>query len=86
MEQTKGIFLLIGAQQNTYRARNGSGTCWIMSAKNLKSSVLHIKYIESSTVLRDMKISWKKEQLAFLNYHKDSQLTIKLLRVAFGRW
>jgi len=55
--QTNGNFLLIGAQQNTYRARRGRGTCWIISAKNLKSSMLHMKYRESSTVDSVMKMS-----------------------------
>lgn len=52
-----GSFLLIGAQQNTYRARNGKGTCCIISARNLKSSVLHIKYKELSTIDSVIKIS-----------------------------
>lgn len=59
MEQTNGILRLIGAQQKTYRARKANGTCWIISAKNLKSSRLHIKYSESSTVLRETKMSIK---------------------------
>lgn len=55
--QTNGIFLLIGAQQKTYLALNGNGTCCIISARNLKSSMLHIKYNESSTVDNEIKIS-----------------------------
>ncbi len=43
MEQTNGCFFGIGAQQNTYRARKARGTCSIISARNLKSSVLHMK-------------------------------------------
>jgi len=58
MVQTNGNFLLIGAQQKTYRARRGRGTCWIISARNLKSSMLHMKYKESSTVDSVTKISW----------------------------
>lgn len=57
MVQTNGIFLLIGAQQKTYLALNGKGTCCIISARNLKSSILHIKYNESSTVDNEIKIS-----------------------------
>lgn len=60
-----GSFLLIGAQQNTYRARNGKGTCCIISARNLKSSVLHIKYKESSTIDRVTKISWNNKHIIF---------------------
>jgi len=55
--QTNGNFLLIGAQQKTYLALSGNGTCCIISARNLKSSILHIKYNESSTVDNEIKIS-----------------------------
>ena len=33
----------IGAQQKTYRTRKGSGMCSIIFARNLKSSILHMK-------------------------------------------
>lgn len=57
MVQTNGIFLFMGAQQKTYLALSGNGTCCIISARNLKSSILHIKYNESSTVDNEIKIS-----------------------------
>lgn len=58
--QTNGWFLLTGAQQNTYRARSGNEMWWIISAKDLKSSVLHMKYRSSLTVHIDVKMSWEK--------------------------
>lgn len=60
IEQTNGNLRLIGAQQNTYLALNDNGTCCIISAKNLKSSILHIKYSTSSTVLNETNISYNK--------------------------
>ena len=42
--QTKGMFLLIGAQQNVYLAFSGNFICSIMLAKNLKSSIRHRVY------------------------------------------
>jgi len=65
--QTNGNFLFIGAQQKTYLALRGNGTCWIISARNLKSSILHIKYNESSTVDNEIKISYNKNKLTILN-------------------
>jgi len=47
--QTNGCDLGIGAHANTYRARSGRGTCSIMLAKNLNSSMLHIKYLSLSS-------------------------------------
>jgi len=58
MVQTNGIFLLMGAQQKTYLALSGNGTCCIISARNLKSSILHMKYNESSTVDNEINISY----------------------------
>lgn len=87
MVQTNGIFRLMGAQQNTYRALRGNGTCCIISAKNLKSSMLHMKYKESSTVHRLTKISYQKYQairkrlVQFI-----CRITIRLLSVEFGKW
>lgn len=52
----KGIFLLTGAQQNKYRVERGKGICCIISARNLKSSKLHIKYKESSSSHNAIKI------------------------------
>lgn len=63
--QTNVILRLIGAQQKTYRARSDNGICCTMSARNLKSSVLHIKY-RSSTVLNERNMSW--ETNGELNY------------------
>jgi len=57
MVQTNGSFLLMGAQQKTYLALSGNGTCCIISARNLKSSILHMKYNESSTVDKEINIS-----------------------------
>lgn len=67
IEHTNGILRFIGAQQKMYLALSGNGTCCIISARNLKSSVLHIKYRESSTVLRDTKISWKRMEYNLIN-------------------
>lgn len=76
MLQTNGIFLLIGEQQNTYLALKGKGTCCIISAKNLKSSMLHIKYKESSTVESVTKISWNKSKNSnMLNYNIHTHYT-----------
>lgn len=73
---TNVILQLIGAQQNTYRARNGNGICSTISARNLKSSVLHMKY-KSSTVLRERNIScWMREMLERKNWTIE-----KLIRV-----
>lgn len=73
--QTNGNFLLIGAQQKTYLALNGNGTCCIISARNLKSSILHIKYNESSTVDNEIKISYNKNKLMGLTKFNWSQKT-----------
>lgn len=61
-ELTNADFRLIGAQQKIYRALRGNPICSIIFAKNLKSSIPHMKYKESSTVDNVTKISYKKEQ------------------------
>lgn len=68
MVQTKGIFLFIGAQQNTYRALSGSLTCWIRSARNLKLSKLQMKYKESSTMLSSRNMSYNQVTFHLTNF------------------
>ena len=78
MVQTKGCFLGIGAQQKTYRTRRGKGTCSIMSARNLKSSTLHMKYLSLSTWLRVTKISCQedKQKVMFTVCISDTSLNL----------
>lgn len=83
----KGIFLLTGAQQNKYRVERGKGICCIISARNLKSSKLHIKYKESSSSHNAIKIFWKKKKniKIIINYKLYSNITMRFDNAAFGK-
>merc|ERR1712142_227229 len=74
MEQAKGSLLLVGEQHKTYFCLMGIGMCCIVSARNFKSSKLHMKNLSSSILDKETKTSMRLESGASGKWNAKSSI------------